>query len=420
MTDIKERIEKANQEVFRRIVESKPVWIDIRKAIDTVPGMQKNMIMHAGRPISWDRMCTPQKNGVKGAVVYEGWAKSLEEADHLVASGQVVLAPCHDHSAVGSMCGITSPSMPVLVVKNETFGNEGYVLLYETPERLRLSMGSDFTVHKDFVLSSLRWIDQVLAPVLKAVVAKMGPMNLNPILARALNAGDEMHTRSFASTAFFTLEIVPHLLQLDFDRKVMIEVTDFLRRCEQFFLHFAMVSGKVIADAADGVEYSTVVTGISRNGVEAGIRVSGLPGEWFTAPSGRIEGLFFGSYTAKDGQADMGDSAIIETVGFGGTAHAAAPALAVATGSVDNALRYTQEMLQVCVGQNPNYGIPLLGGRGIPTGIDIRKVLDTGITPVINTAIAGVMGGQVGIGTSRAPMEAFKKAMAAYRKKYLN
>jgi hypothetical protein len=419
VSGLKANIEEANQIVLQRIINSKPVWVDIKRASDACPGLKKNMIMHAGRPISWDRMCTPQKNGVKGAIIYEGWAKTLEGADKLVASGEVELSPCHDHNAVGSMCGITSPSMPVLVVKNETFGNEGSVLLYETPERQRLSMGSSFEIYKDSILKNLKWIDEVGAPVLKAVVQKMGSVNLTPIIAKALTAGDELHTRSFASTAFFATEIAPCLIELDIDKKARIEVAEFIRGCEQFFLHFAMVAGKVTADAAHGVEYSTVVTGISRNGVEAAIRVSGLPGQWFTGPSGVIGGLFFSNYTIKDAQPDMGDSAIIETIGLGGTSHAAAPALAVATGNVDMALKYTKEMEEICIGNNPNFGIPLLGGKGTPIGIDIRKVLDTGITPVINTAIAHKEGGQIGIGTSRAPIEAFKKALVAYRKKYM-
>ncbi len=414
MSDLKSKIEEANQEAVRRMVESQPVWVDVRKAIEVVPGLKKNMIMHAGPPISWERMGSSQKNAVKGAIIYEGLAKTMEEADHLVASGKVELSPCHEHSTVGSMCGVTSPSMPVLVVRNETFGNEGYILMYESPEPQKLIFG----FFGDVVIKNLKWIDEVAAPVMKALVAKMGPVNLKRIISKALTMGDELHSRNFASTALFALEVTPHLIELDFERKILSQVVDFIRRSDQFFLHFVMASGKVTADAVSGIEYSTVLTAIARNGVDVGIRVSSLPGQWFTGPAGPIEGLFFANYKPEDAQPDMGDSAITETIGLGAFAHAASPSLALTKGNVDMAIKYTNEMREICVGSNPNFGIPALGGKGTPVGIDIRKVLDTGITPVIDTGIAHKQGGQIGVGNSRAPIEAFKKALIAFRKKY--
>ena len=417
MSDLKARIEQANRETIQRMIDSQPVWVDVRRAIEVCPGLSERMIMHAGPPIAWERRAFPQKNSIKGAILYEGWAKTMDEAEELVTAGQVELSPCHEHNAVGSMTGVTSPSMPVLVVKNATFGNEGYILIYETPEKQKLIFGA----FGDSVLDNLKWIDRVLAPVLKALVQQMGPLNLRNIIARALTMGDELHSRNTAASALFVLEAMPHLLALDFDRKDLAQVADFIRRSDQFFAHFSMVAGKVTADAAAGIDYSTVLTAMARNGVELGIRVSGLPGQWFTGPAGVIEGLFFGKYTPQDGQRDMGDSAITETIGLGAFAHASAPTLALTKGSVDMALQYTREMQEICVGNNPNYGIPALGGKGTPLGIDIRKVLDTGIAPVINTGIAHKQGeGQIGVGNARAPLEAFKKALVAFRQKYIN
>jgi len=415
MTDLRTKIEKANQEATKRMIDSQPVWVDVRKAIDVCPGLKENMIMHAGPPISWDRMAPPQKNSLKGAIVYEGWAKTLEEAERLVESGKVEFSPCHEHDAVGSMCGVTSPSMPVLVVRNETFGNQGYILIYETSEKERLSFGS----YGPRVLENLAWIDEVAAPVLKALVTKMGSVNLGNIISRALTMGDELHSRNTAATALFAIEIAPHLMELNFDRAMVSQVIMFIQQCEQFFAHFSIVAGKVTADAAAGIDYSTVVTTISRNGTEVGIRISDLPAQWFTGPAGHIKGLFFSGYTQDDAQLDMGDSAITETVGLGAFAHAASPALALTKGNVDMALAYTNEMQEICVGNNPNYGIPALGGKGTPVGIDLRKVLDTGITPGINMGIAGKRGeGQIGVGNSQAPLEAFRKALLAFRDKY--
>jgi len=411
---IKENIEKANQEALKKILDAQPYWVDVKKAIEVCPGLKDNMIMHAGPPIAWNRMGSSQKSAVRGATIYEGWAKDQQEAESLLESGKVVLSPCHEHNTVGSMCGITSPSMPVFVVKNDTDNNEGYVLLYESPEREKLSFG----FFDENVLRNLKWIDRVLAPVLKALVDKMGSVNLKPIIARALTMGDELHSRNFASTANFNLEVSPHFFDLDFDSKTLRSVSDFIRRSDQFFLHLVMAAGKVTADAANGIPYSTLVTAIARNGIEVGLRISGLEGEWFTGDAGPIEGLFFAGYTQEDAQPDMGDSAIAETIGLGAFAHAASPSLALTKGDVNLAMKYTQEMEEICVGNNPNFGIPALGGKGTPTGIDIRRVLDSGITPVINTGIAHKQGGQIGVGNSRVPMSVFKDAIIAFQAKY--
>ncbi len=414
MSDLKERIELANKEALKRMINSKLYWIDIRKAIDTCPGMEDHMIMHAGPPTTWERMGSAQKHACLGIIQYEGWAKTPEEAEKLAASGEIKFSPCHEHNTVGSMTGATGPSTPVIVVKNEEYGNEAYCHFYENPDPRKLSFG----YYDSYVHDSLKWIEEVLAPVMKAVVAKTGPFDVKRIISRALFMGDELHSRSFAATSLFSLEISPYLQEIDFDRKDLRDVADFIRRAEQFFLHFGMAGSKATADAAHGIPYSTIVTGIARNGVDTGIRVSGLPGRWFTGPASPITGLFFGNYTLDDAQPDMGDSAITETTGLGCSAHAASPALGLTKGSVDMALQYTQRFQSITIGSNPAYSIPQLSGGGSPLGIDIRKVIATGTVPTINTGIAHKNGGQIGVGNSKVPMEAFTKAIAAFKEEY--
>ncbi len=417
MSDIKEKIEQANLETVRRLIEAPISLVGINKAIDTCPGMTPNMVMHAGPPISWDRMGDAQKNGIKGACIYEGWASTLEEADALVRNGDVVIEPCHFHGTVGSMTGVTSPSMPVYEVKNEMFGNIGHCLVYESPEPKKLSfgyVGPESMAH-------LHFIDEKVFPVMKELIKAMGgSLNVKKIISRALFMGDEMHSRSFASTALFNLEIAPYMYDLPFDKETLREVSEFIRVAEQFFLHVVMAGCKALADGAHGVEYSTIVTAIARNGVEVGVRVGGMgEKEFFTGPAGPIEGLYFGNYTVDDAMPDMGDSAITETTGLGAMAHAAAPALGITKGSVDMAFKYTKEREGITIAHNPHYAIPYLNGEGSPVGIDIRKVLETGITPVINTGIASKAGGQIGVGNAHAPREAFIKALRAYKEKYL-
>ena len=416
MSELKERIAVANREALRRIVESLPIWIDVRKAGEVVPGMRPNRVLHAGPPIFWDRMCLIQRNAVCGAVVYEGLASTVERATQMVAAGEVEIAPCHEHQAVGSMCGVISWSMPVFVVRNKTFGNEAFCQLYEHPDREKLSYG----VYNERVYANLKWLEEVLAPALQAGIRSAGELDLRNIIARALTMGDECHSRNFASTALFVTEIGPYLADSDSERKQLGQVLDFLRRSNQFALHPIMAACKVVADAASGIEHSTVVTAIARNGVETGIRVSGLGDHWFAGAAGEISGLFFSGYGPQDAQADIGDSAVTETIGLGAFAHAASPALALVKGPrAAAATEITEEMRAITLGENPNFAIPYLDSRGTPSGIDIRLVIETGIAPLINTAIADNHGrGQIGVGNTRAPLDAFKKALRAFADHY--
>jgi Protein of unknown function (DUF1116) len=314
------------------------------------------------------------------------------------------------------MCGVTSFSMPVLVVRNETFGTEAYCHLYEHPDREKLSYGA----YSSRVHDNLTWLRDVLGPALGTAIRASGGLDVRSLIARSLTMGDECHSRNFAGTAILVTELGPHLAPLDIEPKIRAEIMDFLRRCSQFALHVVMAGCKTVADAAAGVEYSTIVTAMARNGVETGIRVSGLGDRWFTGPAGEITGLYFTGYRPEDGQADLGDSAITETVGLGAFAHAASPGLAlVKSPTARDALQFTEQMRPITVGENANFAIPYLDARGTPTGIDIRLVVETGTTPIMNTAAADRQGrGQIGVGNARAPMEAFRQALRAFGARY--
>jgi len=414
LTELKERINAANGEAARRMLESVPVWIDIRTAGEAVPGMRRHLILHAGPPISWDRMCAPQRSAVCGAVVHEGLAGTLDEAADMVAAGEVDLAPCHQHQAVGSMCGVISFSMPVLVVRNKTFQNEAYCHIYEHPGREKLSYGT----YNEQVAANLTWLQEVLAPTLGTVIRSMGELDIRSIIARALSMGDDCHSRNFASTSALVVEIAPELARIGGPDGV--GVLRFLKQCSQFALHLVMAACKATADAAAGIPCSTVVTTLARNGVETGIRVSGLDDRWFTGPAGEITGLYFSGFGPQDGVADIGDSAITETIGLGAFAHAASPALAlVKSDTCREALGFTDRMRAITVAENPNFPIPYLDSRGTPTGIDIRLVVDRRTVPIINTAAADRQGrGQIGVGNATAPMQAFVAALRAFADEY--
>ncbi len=416
-----ERINAANAQAVARIQAARPVWEDIAMRADGVwPQMRgARLLLHAGPPVAWEQMCGPMQGAMVGAVLYEGWAATPEAATTLLAEGGIEFAQCHDFAAVGPMAGIISASMPLIQVRDATHGQRAYTNLNEGIGRcLRFGANGPDVLHR------LKWFEAVLAPVLKAaaqwLAERDGGLDLKAIGAQALLMGDEVHSRNAASTALLFMQLGVALsspqVQARLSNEHIHHTLDFVARSSQFFLNYSMASCKAIMDAAHDIAHSTVVTATARNGTETGLRVSGLGRRWFTAPSDMPQGLFFPGFTQADACPDIGDSAITETAGFGGCSFAASPALTLlAGGSVSDAVRYSREMWEITVTRNPGLSLPALDFAGAPCGIDVRKVIDTGIRPVVTTGIAhreaGV--GQIGAGIVRVPMACYVQAMEA-------
>ena len=406
------RIETANAETMRRMLAADPVLIDVRPAGEVIAGLGERVMLHAGPPIGWDRMCGPMQGAVAGAAVFEGWCSTLEEGAELARSGGIVFHPNHHFDAVGPMTGITTRSMAVMVVENRAFGNRAYCTLNEGLGKVMRFGGNDAEV-----LNRLRWLAGDLGPALSAALRQRGGIPLKPIVARGLGMGDEMHQRNVACTGLILRELAPALARTAVDSGRLGDMLAFIGGNDQFFLNVAMAMGKAITDPARGIAGSAVVTAMARNGTDFGIRVSGTGDTWFTAPVEMPEGMYFPGFSAKDANPDMGDSTIVETVGLGGFAMAASPAVAgfVGAGSAADAANFTRAMGEITATRNPDWAIPALDFAGVPVGIDVRKVVETGIVPTINTGIAhrqpGV--GQVGAGVVKAPLACFTQALAA-------
>jgi len=407
-----EKIEAANKLAVERIVNSQPILIGFDQAINCVPGMTKTTILHSGPPITWDRMNGAMRGAVTGAIVFEGLAKDLEEAAEVAASGKITFAPCHEHNCVGSMAGVTSASMFMHIVENKTYGNIAYTNLSEQMSKI-LRMGAN----DETVIARLNWMRDVLGPMLRDAMKLSNGIDLRLMLAQALHMGDECHNRNNAGTSLLIQALTPFILETSFTTEQKREVFDFVASSDYFSGPTWMALCKCALDAAHGIENSTIVTTMARNGVEFGIRVSGMPGNtWFTGPAQKVIGPMFAGYKPEDSGLDIGDSAITETYGIGGFAMAAAPAIvALVGGTVEEALGFSTKMKEITTTENPNVTIPLLNFSGIATGIDVRNVIQTGILPVINTAIAhkepGI--GMIGAGITYPPTEAFEKALLA-------
>jgi hypothetical protein len=411
--DIKQKIELANEEAANRLKIGDPMLVDIAPAGEVIHGLSGKMVLHSGPPIEWPRMCGAQRGAIIGQVIYEGWATSVDEAMDMLNKGAVRLEPNHHHHTVGPMAGTISPSAPVWVVENKAFGNRAFCRQVEGNQQF-----GDYS--QDALKGLTLWRD-VWAPTLRKALKTIGGLDLKPIITKALQMGDELHNRHTAASSLFANAMAVAMAQTDLAQDARLGTLKYVINHDLIFLGIAMACGKAIADPVKGIEYSTVVTAMCRNGVEFGIKVSCKDDEWFTAPSPKVDGLYVPGYSEQDAGLDMGDSAITETVGWGGFTIGGAPGiLSLVGGTPEQALAYSREMSKITVATHPTYRMPALGFIGTPLGIDIRKVVQTGITPIIDTAIAHKDPGypKIGAGMVRAPLDCFKKGLIAFGRKY--
>jgi hypothetical protein len=364
-------IDKANETAVERMMEARPMLTGIATARDVIPDMKDNLLLHAGPPIEWERMSGPLRGSVIGALLLEGLAKDEKAAVGMVEAGEVEFAPCHHHNTVGPMAGVTSASMKVYILENVTHGNNAYSNLNEGYGKV-LRYGA----YAPEVIDKLRWMNDVMGPILADALAESEGLDIRALLAEALHMGDEGHNRNKAGSLLFLKLLAPLVAKVAKDSAVEEEILQF------------------IGDMGD---------------------------DWFTAPAQIPDGLYFPGFTSDDANADIGDSTITETAGIGAFAMAAAPAIVTfVSGTPQDALNATLEMYEITAGEHSQFTIPPLDFRGTPTGIDVRKVVELSIPPRVNTGIAhkepGV--GQVGAGLVRPPMEIFEQALVAYAKRY--
>ncbi len=399
------------------MMSARPILKGVATARDVIPGMKDNLLLHAGPPIEWARMSGPLRGALIGAILFEGLAKSEAEATSMVERGEVEFDLCHHHGAVGPMAGVTSASMKVYVVENAEHGNKSFSNLNEGYGKV-LRYGA----YSEDVLKKLHWMNDVLGVALADALASSSGIDMRALISEALHMGDEGHNRNKAGSLIYLKLISPLIAKVVKDDVVESEILQFIGDNALSILNPVMAACKTMTDAAHGVEGSTIVTTMARNGTDFGIRVSGLgEKQWFTAPAEIPVGLFFSGFSQDDANPDIGDSAITETAGIGGFAMATAPAIVTFVGGTPkDAINATLEMYEITFAESKYFTMPSLDFRGTPTGIDIRKVVELGITPRINTGIAhknaGV--GQVGAGLVRPPLKIFEDALVAYAEKY--
>lgn len=414
------RRSRANAEAARRMCEAEPVLVDVRPAGDVVPGLEARTILTSGAPLPWEAYIGGQRRAIVAAAVYEGLAADAEDAVRRLGAGDIEVSTCHEHGCIGSVAGIYTASMPVFVVRDERHGNTGFCNLYEGESRRRLNYG----VYDDGVAEGLRFLEHTVAPVLAAAVRRAGGLPLKPLMARAVRMGDELHSRNTAATTLLLKELMPQFIDLAADGELDVEAlrrtVAFLSASDYSFLRLSMAAAKATADAAHGVEHSSVMTAMTISCRDFAIRVSGLPDRWLRGPHPIVEAKLFDPFTIDDIEWIGGESCITETVGLGGFAQGAAFALqAYQGGSPQEMARVNETMYDITVAEHTDYLVPYFGYRGTPVGVDVFKVVETGILPVIDGGLAGKDGvGQIGAGILKAPPECFAAARDAYVERY--
>ncbi|MEX0868291.1 MAG: DUF1116 domain-containing protein [Nitriliruptoraceae bacterium] len=404
------RTQTANATALERVVTAEPHWVSVGTAHEVL-GLETGQFLHAGPPISWDEASGPLRGALIGAMLFEGMADTPDAAIEIAGSGGIELAPCHHHHAVGPMAGVVAPSMPMFVIENATFGNRAYCSLNEGLGRV-LRYGA----YGPDVLERLEWMRTVLGPALAAAIGRIESLDLRAIITQALQMGDELHNRNRAASALIVREVVPPLLESGIDPADVADVVRFVNGNEHFFLNLGMPAAKATMDPARDIDGSTMIVAMARNGTEFGIQVSGTGDRWFTGPAGVPDGLYLGDFGPDDANPDIGDSTIMETAGVGGFAMACAPAIVrFVGGAAGDALDATRAMYGITLGEHPHYQVPILEFRGTPVGIDVTRVVRTGVLPFVNTGIAGREPGtgQVGAGLVSPPENIFTDAVRA-------
>jgi Protein of unknown function (DUF1116) len=411
--DLDRRIDAANAEAVRRLDQATPVLVDVLPAREVVPGLGEKMVLHSGPPVGWGRMSGAQRGAVIGMLLFEGWASSPEEAVAMLDAGEVELDANHEHQAVGPMAGTISPSLPLYVVEDLANGTRGLCRNVEGMQQ--------FGVYGEPALAILRAWRDVHAPALSAALRHAGPVELKPLFARGIDMGDELHNRPNATTLLFGVDMGRRMVRAGVAAEAIADTLDLCYFNPYTALGLSMAAGKAMSESLRDLEYSTVVRVMARNGTEFGIKVAGLGDQWFVAPAPLADGLYWPGFTEADANRDMGDSAITETVGWGGCVIAGAPGILALTGGTPaDALEWTRHNVALCLGRSSTYKMPALGFEGAPIAIDIRKVVDAGTAPVIDSAIAhkepGI--GMIGSGIVRAPLECFRRALRAFEQRY--
>lgn len=400
-------VDAANAEVVRRLDEGVPKLVDVRTVAEVSPGLPPRALLHCGPAIRYGDACDPLRRSMRAAALAEGWADTPETAGALLAGGEVALESANDHGMVVPMATVVGPGQPAYVIEDAEGGTTAYAPVSQGPGEVAW-----FGMETPAAVARLRFLRDVARPVLAEVLRRSGPVDIMGLATQGVAMGDDLHVRTQAATNLLIRHWLPHLAAVELPGRV--ELARFLSENHLFFLTLAMGAARALSEWAQSVEGSSVAINMSRNGTSFGIRLPGNPG-WYLADAPQVgHALYYPGQGPETSAPDIGDSAILELIGLGGSAAAGSPSVAqFAGGTMRDAFALTDRMGLITVGRSSRLKLPTLDMLGTPLGLDARKAAELSITPSITTGIlhASAGTGQVGAGIAEAPLRCFTAAV---------
>ena len=384
---------------FDRVSVVQPFW----KGFDSTSnhcGLADNVFLHAGPAFkSVDAICQPILNSAAVGAVFEGLATDLDQALAMIKVGEIELRPAQDHGVVTPLAAVVTPHMPLHYVYD---GNHGRAVCL-TPinggngPAIRLGQRSQVAVEH------LRWIN---GPVLDCLAAGLGEgLELIPFASAGLAAGDDCHGRTIEATRLLVAEI-------DARSKAGIaddDVRAFLDQSPSMFLNLWMAASKCLMATANDIAEASLITAMGGNGVEMGVQIAGLPGQWFTAPASPPNGQIGDGLDESRRLGAIGDSAVVEAFGLGAMNIVESPEQMRALGAFAPA-DFENRIAALRVGGHLDFA-----AASPPIGIMARTVAAYGAGPMVALGIIDREGdlGRIGGGISDPPLAMFTAALAA-------
>jgi hypothetical protein len=400
-----------NEIAYERIIASHPWLVGVLPAAEVIPRMRRNLILHASPPTTWAKMSDLMRGGMIGAAIYEGLARTPQDAVEKAESGEIVFAAAQDYGAMTGGVGSITASTPVMVVEDRSNGNRSVHFLMEGLGKTLVSGAYD-----DSVLDRLRWFRDDFGPALDQAIRALGGIDLREIMVEALTRGDELHNRNRAANSIFVNRIAMAFIDVRPAPEEHKKILGFLDDNVQFFVSAVLPAAELMTRAAHGIPGCSMLTAVGGNGAECGIKVSALGDRWFAGKGDVPKGVLQPGFGIADVAPGCGDSFLIECAGLGASVLPAAPALAPVIGaSLDDAQAFAENAYRLSLGEHPHYKIPALGFRGAPVGVDVCKVVETRALPIVDIMMChrapGI--GLVGMGLVSPPMQCFEDAVRA-------
>ncbi|HEY4069750.1 MAG TPA: DUF1116 domain-containing protein [Burkholderiaceae bacterium] len=371
----------------------RPVLVGVEAARDAL-GLRARELLHAGPPFADPRH--PPAALVSSIVMtclHEGWARDEAQAEALLRRGALTLIPAQSRDCVTPLAAVVAPNTPLFRVRDA--GNDGATL--HAPVSVVRGADTRMGTRDGGLLARLAARDRETAPALRALLQRVGALDLWTPALHGLSHGDDLHSRTAAANEAFAAAVREH---------GDAALAEAIAATPLFFLTPWMAAAALILRAGEGRDLPRLVSRAGGNGERFAIALAGAPERWIACAATPPQGPFIPS--APQGTpvlGAVGDSAVIDMLGLGGQrlAHAPEPfGLVQSRLDADHGERARRLLLA------PHPGLP----QQWPIGVDVRRVVSQANPPFVMLAMIAADGktGFLGRGGYRPPLDLFEEA----------